>query len=125
MTERWNLGWVRWLAGFAFGAVLGYAFFVVGLLAVLFAGIALILAIVGRWRLAFVSGWLSGIGALWLGLMIRVVMNCSADPTCVVSSGTEAWVRISVGFLLAGALIGVVAWRRTRQGDAVSASPED
>lgn len=115
MTERWSRAWVRWLAGFAFGAVLGYAFFVVGIIAVLIAGLALILAIVGRWHLAFVSGWLTGIGALWLGLMVRVMLNCSADPTCVVSSGTEAWVRISVGFLLAGGLIGFVAWRRNRQ----------
>jgi MYXO-CTERM domain-containing protein len=114
MTERWTRGWVRWLAGFAFGAVLGYAFFLIGLIAVLIAGLALILAIVGRWQLAFVSGWLCGVGTLWLGLMVRVVLNCSADPTCVVSSGTEAWVRISLGFLLAGVLIGIVAWRRRR-----------
>jgi hypothetical protein len=115
VTERWSRGWVRWMAGFVFGAVLAYAFFVVGLIAVLIAGLALILAIVGRWQLAFVSGWLSGIGALWLGLMVGVVMNCSADPTCVVSSGTETFVRISLGFLLAGVLIGIVAWRRTRR----------
>ncbi|RPH35874.1 MAG: hypothetical protein EHM90_03290 [Chloroflexi bacterium] len=118
MTELWSRLWVRWLAGFAFGAVLGYALFVVGLIAVLIAGLALILAIVGRWQLAFVSGWLSGIGALWLGLMVRVVLNCSADPTCVVSSGTETFVRISLGFLLVGVLIGIVAWRRTRQQSA-------
>jgi hypothetical protein len=49
---------------------------------------------------------------MWLGLMIRVVMNCSADPTCVVSSGTEGFVRISLGILLVGVLIGIVAWRR-------------
>jgi hypothetical protein len=114
MTERWSRGWVRWLAGFAFGVVLAYAFFVVGIIAILIAGLALILAIVGRWKLVFVSGWLSGIGALWLGLMVGVIVNCSADPTCVVSSGTEAFVRISLGFLLAGVLIGLVAWRRSR-----------
>ena len=112
MTYLWSRGWVRWVAGFAFGVALGYAFFVVGLIAYLIAGFALVLGIVGRWQLAFVSGWVSGIGALWLLLMVGVVSNCSADPTCDISSGTVGFIGISLVLLLVGALIGIVAWRR-------------
>ena len=114
MARLWSRGSVRWLAGFAFGAVLGYAFFAVGLIAVLVAGLTLVFGIVGRWQLAFVSGWVSGIGAVWLGLMVGVVLNCSADPTCDISSGTLGFVAISLGILLVGALVGIVAWWRTR-----------
>ena len=112
MTYLWSRGWVRWIAGFAFGVVLGYAVFVVGLIAYLIAGFALVLGIVGRWQLAFVSGWVCGIGALWLLLMVGVVLNCSADPTCDISAGTIGFVGISLGILLVGALIGIAAWRR-------------
>ena len=117
MTRLWSHGWVRWLAGFAFGVTLGYAFFVVGLIAYLIAGLTLIFGIVGRWQLAFVSGWVSGIGAVWLGLMVGVVLNCSADATCDISSGTVGFVGISLGILLVGAFIGVVAWWRTRHSE--------
>lgn len=114
MTEIWNRGWARWLAGFFFGAVLGYSLFIVGIIALLIAGLTLVLAIVGRWQLAFVSGWLSGIGVVWLLLMVGVVMNCSRDPTCAVSTGTVTFVLVSLGLLLVGVLIGIVAWRRKR-----------
>jgi len=121
MTELWNRGWVRWLAGFIFGAVLGNALFIVGIYAVLIAALALVLAIVGRWRLAFVSGWLSGIGAMWLWFMASVVVNCSADPTCEISSGTVNFVVVSLGLLLIGTVIGIAAWRRKRPSPAPSA----
>jgi hypothetical protein len=112
MTQFWSRGWVRWLAGFVFGAALGWSFFVLGLLVVAIAGLALVLGIVGRWHVAFLSGSLSGIGAIWLWLMFLVMSNCSADPTCAVSSGTVGFIGTSLGFLLVGALIGVYAWRR-------------
>jgi hypothetical protein len=72
VTQLWSRGWTRWLAGFVFGAVLGYAFFIVGLYAVLIAALALALAIVGRWQLAFISGWICGIGAQWLAGILKV-----------------------------------------------------
>jgi hypothetical protein len=115
MTEVWGRGWVRWLAGFVFGLVLGYALFIVGIFGLLIAGLTLVLAVAGRWRLAFVSGWFSGIGAVVLWLMLRVLGYCSADPTCVVSSGTQTWLGISLGLLLAGLLTGIAAWRRKRK----------
>jgi hypothetical protein len=114
MTELWNRGWARWLAGFIFGAVLAWALFIVGIIAVLIAVLTLLLAIFGRWQLAFVSGWFSGIGAMLLWLMVGVVVNCTADPTCVVSSGTKLWIGIGLGFVLVGTVIGIAAWRRRR-----------
>ena len=114
MIQLWSRGWVRWLAGFAFGLALGYAFFVVGLIAYLIAGLALAFGIVGRWQLVFVSGWVSGIGAVWLWSMVGVALNCSSDPTCDISSGTVGFVGISLGILLVGAIIGIVAWWRKR-----------
>jgi hypothetical protein len=114
MTELWNREWARWLAGLIFGAVLGWALFIVGILAVLIAVLTLLLAIFGRWQLAFVSGWVIGIGAMLLWLMVGVVVNCSADPTCAVSSGTRLWIGIGLGFVLIGTAIGLAAWRRKR-----------
>jgi hypothetical protein len=115
MTQLWRRGWVRWLAGFLFGAVLGYSLFVIGIYALLIAGLTLLLAILRRWHLAFVSGWFSGIGAVLLWVMGRVLGFCEGDPTCVGDAGTWTFISVSVGFLLVGLLTGFAAWRGGQQ----------
>jgi len=97
-----------------FGATSGLALFVIGIFAILLAAATLVVAITRRWSLQFGSGWLTGIGALFVGLMVRVQLNCSADPTCVVSTGTEFWIWLGAGFVAVGLLMGLVAWRRGR-----------
>ena len=41
--------------------------------------------------------------------MLRVRWNCSTDPTCVTSSGTEFWIWLGVALIAAGAIL--VAYR--------------
>jgi len=119
MDAAWSRGWVRWLAGFLFGVILGYSLFVVGVVTIVFTLIAVIVAIVRRWSLALVSGWITGLGAFWLFIMLRVRWYCSADPTCVTSGGTEFWTWVGVGLIAVGTMVGLWAWRRGRQPASV------
>lgn len=112
---------MRWIAGFLFGVALAYSLFLIGLISVLIAGLTLVLALVGRWRLAWVSGWFVGIGAMLLWLMTRVLGYCAADPTCVTSSGTTLFIAVSLGFLLVGLITGIAAWRIRRRSAEASA----
>jgi thiosulfate reductase cytochrome b subunit len=115
MTQLWGRRWVRWLAGFLFGAVLGYSLFVIGIYSLLIAGFTLLVAVLRRWHLAFVSGWFSGIGAVLLWVMGRVLGFCGGDPTCVSDAATWTFIAVSLGFLLVGLVTGIAAWRRGQQ----------
>ena len=115
--ERWPF----WAVGLVFGAMVGMPIASFGF-PVLVASVAFVaLAYAAAGSLAFLSGAITGIGAIWLGLLIRAQLACDAfdagpNQSCQ-SSGVEPWVILSVLVLGIGLVLGGIAWRRRGHRD--------
>lgn len=108
--------WPHWAVGLAFGGVVGFpiASFGLGLLVVSVSLVAL--AFMAARSLAFLSGAVTGIGGIWLALLIRAQLACDAFDAApnqgCQSSGIEPFAVLSVTVLGIGLLLGGLAWRR-------------
>jgi len=113
--------WPHWAVGLVFGAMVGLPIASFGL-PMLVVGVAFVALAYGAARsLAFVSGAIAGIGAIWLGLLIRAQLACEAfddapNQACQ-SPGIEPWVILTVIVLGVGLLLGGFAWRRRGDRD--------
>jgi hypothetical protein len=107
--------------GLVFGAMVGLPIASFGF-PMLVVGVAFVaLAYAAARSLAFVSGAIAGIGAIWLGLLIRAQLACDAFDAApnqgCQSPGIEPWVILSVIVLGVGLVLGGLAWRRRGNRD--------
>jgi hypothetical protein len=109
-------GWPLWRVGFILGAIVGLPVASFGTPALQVAVAMVALAYLAARSLALLSGALTGIGGVWLALLIRAQLACDAfdvrpSQGCE-SHGVEPWLVLSVIVLGLGLLLGVLAWRR-------------
>lgn len=109
-----------WCLGLVIGGVAGFASLVLGVLMVVAGlGVATISALLLR-SLAVLSGALVGAGVTALALMIRAGLACDAanrlpNRGCVAPDLT-GFVLAVLTTILAGVLVGVAAFARSRRG---------
>ena len=107
-----------WAVGLIVGAVVGVPVASFGIPALVLGIGCVALAFVAARRLAFLAGAVTGIGGIWLAILVRAQLACEAfdaapNQSCV-SSGTEPWVLLSVVVVAIGLVLGGIAWRRER-----------
>jgi hypothetical protein len=99
----------RWLIGLITGGVAGGGTLVAGPIAAMLGGVAVLLAVVERPRVAAIGGVLLGMGGAWLALFGRVALTCRAD---CASPDLAPWLSLAAIFVGLGALVTVRASRR-------------
>jgi hypothetical protein len=76
------------------------------------------LAFVATRSVALLSGVITGVGGMWLALLVRAQLACDAFDAApnqgCEGSGTEPWLALSVVVLGIGLVVGGIAWRRER-----------
>lgn len=121
--------WWYWGIGLVFGGVVGLPIASFGPRLLIFSVGLVALAFVAARSLAFLSGAVTGIGGIWLALLIRAQLACDAFDAApnqgCQSSGVEPWAILSVLVLAIGVMLGGIAWRRRgdRDGQDGSLSP--
>jgi hypothetical protein len=107
-----------WLSGVAVGVTAGFATLEIPsfgwLLVVAFA----VPATIAGPRLAAIGGLLAGIGGVWLALLGRVALKCTAtgdEPGCH-APGIKSWLAVGGSMLAAGLLLTTLATVRSRRG---------
>ena len=109
-------GWPFWVIGLVLGAMVGLPAASFGFPLLIMSVAFVALGFMATRSLAFLSGAVTGIGGMWLALLIRAQLACDAfdagpNQGCQ-SSGVEPWVILSVFVLGIGLVLGGVAWRR-------------
>ena len=111
--------WLYWVVGLVLGAVVGVPVASFGMPALVLGIGSVALAFLAARRLAFLSGAATGVGGIWLAILVREQLACDAFDAApnqgCESSGTEPWVVLSVVVLGIGLVLGGVAWRRQRE----------
>ena len=108
--------WPRWLIGLAFGAAAGLAIAVFGAPLLMLSLALLGLAFVALRSVGLLSGALVGTGALWIALLVRAQLACTAFDAAP-SQGCEApdvgpfYLASAIVFGI-GLLLGAVARRQ-------------
>jgi hypothetical protein len=108
----------RWLSGVAVGVTAGFATLEIPSLGwLLVIAFALPAAISGP-RLAAIGGLLIGLGGVWLALLGRVALTCTAtgDELGCQSPGIESWLAVGGAMFASGLLLTVLAAIRARRG---------
>ncbi len=112
MHEHWSL----WLIGLGFGALIALAFLVFGVPFLALALAMLAVGVLGTRSFGLLSGALVGAGATYVGLLIRVDLECEAfdrgvNQSCQAPDSTPYLLQ-GIVVALAGLLVGAVAmWR--------------
>jgi hypothetical protein len=107
-----------WLSGVAVGVTAGFATLEIPSLGwVLVFAFAVPAAISGP-RLAAIGGLLVGLGGVWLALLGRVALTCTAtgDELGCQSPGIESWLAVGGAMLAAGLILTSLAAIRSRRG---------
>jgi len=117
-VTRPGSGWNRgWLPGLAVGLTAGFATLSIPALGWLLVVAFAVPALIGRRRLAALGGLLTGLGAIWLLLLGRVALMCTArDPNEVGCHAPDLgpWLTLGVALLLGGLALTAVAVARDR-----------
>jgi len=106
------------LSGVAVGATAGFATLELPSLGwLLIVAFAVPAALVGP-RLASIGGLLTGLGGVWILLLGRVALTCTAtgDELGCHSPGIESWLAVGGTMLAAGLLLTTLATIRSRPG---------
>jgi hypothetical protein len=107
-----------WLSGLAVGATAGFATLEIPSLGwLLIVAFAVPAAVVGL-RLASIGGLLTGLGGVWIVLLGRVALTCTAtgDELGCQSPGIESWLAVGGAMLATGLVLTTLAALRSRQG---------
>lgn len=108
----------NWLAGLVVGVTGGALFWLFPTLGVVVLASFGLLAIRRPDRSFGVSGLLIGVGASWLGVLVRAIVACdrfdAAPNQACASPDMTPWIIVCVGFLVAGVGLLIVGLRRAR-----------
>lgn len=106
-----------WLSGVAVGVTAGFATLEIPSLGwLLVVAFALPAALVGP-RLAAIGGLLAGVGGVWIVLIGRVALTCTAtdgELGCH-APGIEPWLAVGCAMLAAGLLLTIMAAIRSHR----------
>ena len=108
--------WASWATGTVFGGVAGLTVAVLGAPALVLCLALLTIAFVAARSPMFLSGALTGVGGIWLALLVRAKLACEAFDAGAKQGcqafGMEPFAVVSAIVLWVGLLLGAVAWRR-------------
>ncbi len=110
-------GRLLWVAGLFLGAAVGLPVASFGLPAVTIGAVLVALASGAARSLAMLAGAVTGVGGIWLALLVRAQLSCDAFDAAPQQGcqgfGVEPFATLSAAVLGAGVLLGALAWRRT------------
>ena len=107
-----------WLSGLAVGVTAGFATLEIPSLGWLLVVAFAVPAAISGPRLAAIGGLLAGIGGVWMVLIGRVALTCTAtgDELGCHAPGIESWLAVGCAILAAGLLMTRLAAIRSRGG---------
>lgn len=105
-----------WTAGLLLGAIVGFLVTTFGLGILTLSAAVIALAAVATRSLALLSGAITGVGGIWLALLLRAQLACDAFDAAPQQGcqghGVEPFAILSLAVLLGGLLLSAIAWRR-------------
>ena len=109
-----------WLSGLAVGVTAGFATLEIPSLGWLLVVAFAVPAAISGPRLAAIGGLVVGLGGVWLALLGRVALTCTAtgDELGCHAPGIEPWLAVSGAMLATGLLLTTLAAIRSR-GSAI------
>jgi hypothetical protein len=106
-----------WLSGAAVGVTAGFATLELPSLGWLLVVAFAVPAAISGPRMASIGGLLAGIGGIWIVLIGRVALTCTAtgDELGCHAPGIESWLAVGGAMLATGLLLTTLATIRSRR----------
>jgi hypothetical protein len=107
-----------WLSGAAVGVTAGFATLEIPSLGWLLVLAFAAPAAMSESRLASIGGLLTGLGGVWIVLLGRVALTCTAtgDELGCHAPGIESWLAVGGTILAAGLFLTILTAIRSRRG---------
>ncbi len=105
-----------WMAGLTLGIVVGFPVASFGFPALILAAAVIAFAFIGARSPVLLSGAFTGVGGIWIALLIRAQLACDAFDRAPQQGcqgySVEPFAMLGLAVLFTGVLLGALAWRR-------------